>query len=1007
MLVTMAVLVLLPTSAFAADVFELSENDLSRKIFIDPLFGPITGSNTTSPLTDLMSIFNGSLLVIGGILMAYTIVAGTMSTAHDGEMMGKRWSSMWLPIRTSIGVAAVLPVVGKGWCVAQVIVIWLAMQGAGLANMLWSAFIGEGDSVADSATYNPPTSLTAISEAYSSMLMGSTCVAINNAEYNSSGADAQNALGMQAYSTQIDTSDNKIAINYGKVSSFLGMNPNQCGSLTLEEEDLTAEGAVNMRGDNQTSSELLDMSKINAPVIQARRQAFIKAAKTLDDLGQKLANKEGNADELQSLVNQTMTSLLKEYSTTVTAAAKTAYSTSVNKNFLKTIKEDGWIMAGAYYMQLSKTQDLVTRAITNAPAVETPLVSDFNTSMGEALNGQKVNLGGNSPNVMAQMVETRQMLDNYDKSQLGGVTSLGTSSSSANAKSSKWVNQLVGWFVSKDSMFQTGNEAVDYNENPIIMAKGLGEKITATAWGALGSFALITAGGTGGLGSSIAPVFSALFISLLVPGATMSTYLPMLPYILWLGVVLGWAILLIEAVIAAPLWAIVHLAPDGDGVVGRGGQGYMLVLSLVLRPPLMIIGLAAAFVLMKPIGFLVNSTFLGAFALGVSPGIFGFTQALAGCIIYCVLMITIVQRVFSLIHVVPDRLLRWIGGGSGGELGQEAGALDQSSSSRLAAGLNAGNSVSHALSSAAMQGSANRGRQANEDRINKERGLSDARNSEGGLTDRRQDAEFAAMNAKNASDAGRPDEALEGQAAKAYGQMARAAESTAETQAKAHSNDPESRQFLKDLSAAREDDAATGGHEAERKFWADQTAAASNVDPSLASDLQQTLSQRGDALAKQQQHMANSGSVLAGKQEAQTREMRAQGYEQSAKGFQDTAKSLGTQSYNQAKSSAGSSVQAAEFVAGIQSTSGNAANRAEFLSSQTEKAQNAVASGNAEPFQESLVQRNENLSYANDYLQKADEVRGNGAPPAEAPEFPQEDLGMPPSSGDGLDGRTA
>ena len=75
----------------------------------------------------------------------------------------------------------------------------------------------------------------------------------------------------------------------------------------------------------------------------------------------------------------------------------------------------------------------------------------------------------------------------------------------------------------------------------------------------------------------------------------------MIPYILWLGVLLGWVILIVEAVIAAPIWAVSHMAPDGDGVVGRGGQGYMLVLSLVLRPPLMILGLVCAIVLMKPL----------------------------------------------------------------------------------------------------------------------------------------------------------------------------------------------------------------------------------------------------------------------------------------------------------------------------------------------------------------------------------------------------------------------
>ena len=54
------------------------------------------------PLVSAISTFNGAVLIIGGILATYTLLAGTLGTAHDGEMLGKKFSSVWIPIRYSL-----------------------------------------------------------------------------------------------------------------------------------------------------------------------------------------------------------------------------------------------------------------------------------------------------------------------------------------------------------------------------------------------------------------------------------------------------------------------------------------------------------------------------------------------------------------------------------------------------------------------------------------------------------------------------------------------------------------------------------------------------------------------------------------------------------------------------------------------------------------------------------------------------------------------------------------
>ncbi|MCW0137268.1 DotA/TraY family protein [Escherichia coli] len=143
---------LLTQSAYAADLFTVPETDKSKLWFLDILF---PDNLAESPLASTMTILNSAVLLVGGILAAYTLIAGTMSTAHDGEMLGKKWSSMWLPVRTALGTAMILPAAG-GFCAAQVMVLWMINQGVGLADTVWNTYASnpsDGAVITTSASY--------------------------------------------------------------------------------------------------------------------------------------------------------------------------------------------------------------------------------------------------------------------------------------------------------------------------------------------------------------------------------------------------------------------------------------------------------------------------------------------------------------------------------------------------------------------------------------------------------------------------------------------------------------------------------------------------------------------------------------------------------------------------------------------------------------------------------------------------------------------------------------
>ena len=63
-------------------------------IFLGNLFGVVDGvlHGTGSQIMGAMfGVFNAAVLALGGIVVMYTLIVGTMNTAHEGQMLGQKW----------------------------------------------------------------------------------------------------------------------------------------------------------------------------------------------------------------------------------------------------------------------------------------------------------------------------------------------------------------------------------------------------------------------------------------------------------------------------------------------------------------------------------------------------------------------------------------------------------------------------------------------------------------------------------------------------------------------------------------------------------------------------------------------------------------------------------------------------------------------------------------------------------------------------------------------------
>lgn len=204
----------------------------------------------------------------------------------------------------------------------------------------------------------------------------------------------------------------------------------------------------------------------------------------------------------------------------------------------------------------------------------------------------------------------------------------------------------------------------------------------------------------------LTPLFMASALALFVAGFMMTFYAPLYPFLLFLAGAMSWLLYVIEAMVAGPLVCFGLTHPEGHDFLGKSEQSVMLLLGVFLRPVLMVVGFLGSMILTY-VGFAVvnfgfshvlreefdNFYTAGGATLHTTPdknlsvinAIYNVVTAsptnsngqhseFTGSdmtnfllipilfVFYGLVVVEIVNQCFSLIHILPDQVLRWIGG---------------------------------------------------------------------------------------------------------------------------------------------------------------------------------------------------------------------------------------------------------------------------------------------------------------------------------------------------------
>lgn len=195
-------------SAFATAIEGLNNYDVSFSptpgdysvVFLGNIFGVVDGvlaGSGSQIIGQMFGVFNAAILSFGGIIILYTLIVSTLNTANDGQLMGQKWSSMMIPIRSTVGLSLLMPK-ASGYCAMQVLVMWIILQGIGAADSIWGAaldYLNRGGVIVQKQMDSSKSSNAgggAITNAAMGIVIGQTCMKTLEIEYKKYHQDVVN-----------------------------------------------------------------------------------------------------------------------------------------------------------------------------------------------------------------------------------------------------------------------------------------------------------------------------------------------------------------------------------------------------------------------------------------------------------------------------------------------------------------------------------------------------------------------------------------------------------------------------------------------------------------------------------------------------------------------------------------------------------------------------------------------------------------------------------------------
>lgn len=712
-----------------AGVFTVIPTDKSQE-YLGMVFGGSVGAislgGSNNPTLALMfERFNFIIVTIGAVVLSYIGVMTTINTAREGEAMGKKMS-LWVPLRAFSGMLLMVPGPTSGYSVVQMTVMWIVLNGIGAANSVWEVVLeqlAQGvPSVGALSIQLQPSNLNIVTQ---SILQSSTCMyAINKSipGLTTNAGPLQNqsisiytvtGTPQPPSSGTVPTQIQQQAVVYVGVQGASEPLRSLCGSYTVT--------SILLQGD--------PINTYSYSTVQQRLNIKIAALQNMfsavDSAAQILANTDPNTYAPPDpgyvyAAGQAYISQITQLATGVQTALQSGAQnwekganpiSSIAGDYAK-LKSYGWIHAGSYYFTMVRSsgarmddETVPGKAHLPVPSGAPQRIDPRNLTANYTIAGgapwptvdttsasalQDYVPGGSANSPLSKMNTALTQAYKYwntdqstpqPPSQGLAMSAVSTGDSTLDSIVNGIRNGMQTPILNYVQSITNGSTATGGTPDPLISIGQFGGILMlageiAVFVSIITSFLISMIASPASCVSPVAWAINLLFVTIMpmiyslaivmwTLGATLGIYIPLVPYLIFTTTAFGWMIQVIEAIVAAPIIALGLIHPGGEEL-GKLGTALPILANIFLRPTLMIFGFVLASSLLRAGIALVNFGFIPAITEGAAVSIFSILAVLG---MYVALMTAIVNKSFSLIYLLPNQIMRWMGGTAEGDHG--------------------------------------------------------------------------------------------------------------------------------------------------------------------------------------------------------------------------------------------------------------------------------------------------------------------------------------------------
>lgn len=720
LLVGMATLVAAPalaqTSSEVWAAFNTEHGDALSSVLLHQIFGPLfpsaSGASGPTVFSSVVGVMNMLTLVVGGLMFFYNVTVGVLQTAHEGEVLGKRWSSLWAPLRVLFAVGLLVPVPGLGgYNLAQAGVAFLVRGATSAATITWTAaadaVIADDIPLAASAPSLSPSLVRDLfyNSACMQVVQYQLDIASGHDDYPgtprpvvgyvilSDGASSpapsvpligpDGGLTTRAAASGQITAVSALTGPDNRPARLLGI----CGGWSTPDipvylTDLGEEGAAVRTAFAAGHAALVTSVAADLRVLAASHFDAAFTGTQIPDLSADIAavTRRANA-ELAALI------------ASLRAAAIAASGADDGRDLLLArirgaancsgpdCLGEGWLGAGTWYITMARLNNRLASVVeatseTTGPELTHDRARLFEEAGGRPSGRRFLGLGPMQVTEadiagMPHIKEVTRILEAYHQAFVESSAALAALGYPLAPSSVAEINRDTADSVwdyvpgAQDMMTRlhglvlSALEPGNFASDPMIGLTAIGKGLIVAAFVLVAAVTVAGFVTGGGLAVAMAPLIAIMMLA----GITLAFVLPIMPFLYWLLGVTGYFLTVVEAVVAINLWALAHMRMDGDGLSGEAGRrGWLLLLTITFTPILMIMGFIAGMIIFRISDGLISPGFFYAVE-GVIGGdlTFGFVAIVGYVVLLAGVYVVLLERSFSLITEFPARVLRWIG----------------------------------------------------------------------------------------------------------------------------------------------------------------------------------------------------------------------------------------------------------------------------------------------------------------------------------------------------------